>query len=197
MLIRPTPCRFAAGMLLMLVLGSAPGARAQSPDACAEALEQAEERYVEAEYDAAMQQLAPCLNRTDLPESQTVAVYRLLTLSHIKKGELEDAKLAVVELLDRVPGYVPDPVIDLPAYVSLVQLVRDQVQLAITPGPPEETAEPLPDLRVEERQRSWFEANRSWLIAGGVAVGVVTGLVLSAGGGGGGSSALPLPPAMP
>jgi Tfp pilus assembly protein PilF len=52
---------------------------------------------------------------------------RLLALTQLKQGDLVAARAAVLEILAVAPEYRADPVQDVPAYVSLVNVVRQQV----------------------------------------------------------------------
>lgn len=196
---RRTPLRWLLGFVVLtgsLLAGSltAPSARAQDATwGCPEALESSETLYVEGRYDEVIQVVSSCL-RTGTPTAEmAVAAYRLMALSYIKRGEIEEAKLAILQLFGRDATYQPDPIRDLPAYTSLVNLVRQQVELR---------AEPEPTERREPERSARTRSNRRWLVASGAILlgGVVTALTLGDGGtvgGGGGSDMLPLPPGVP
>lgn len=173
---------------------------AQTPDSCATALAGAEAQYVQGQLDETITLLAPCLGREEVAVAEAVPAYRLLALSYIKKGNLEEAKIAVLELLNRSPSYEPDPIRDLPSYAALVNVVKQQLVLAAgrrpVEGPEQQPAEPIQPVQ----QHSWLRAHRGWLIGSSVAlVGIVTAIAAGGGGGGGPEPipTLPRPPGLP
>jgi hypothetical protein len=193
--------------LLMLALFGHSGAFAQTVSPCSEVLPEAEQRYVEGEIDTVITLLAPCVASEEISVEEAVGAYRLLSLSYVKRGELEEAKVAVLELLNRKPDYEPDPVRDLPSYAALVNVVKQQLTLAAAQAPVEETEEPRTPVVEPVRRRSWFAAHRGWVLAGGsVAVASIVAAVAAGGGGGGGgtnpppggsTNPLPPPPRLP
>ena len=169
---------------------------AQAQDRCEEAIAAAETQYVEGRFSEVLTTLAPCMNRDDILIEDAVAAYRLRALAFIRRGDVEEARLAIIELLSRDPEYLPDPIQDIPSYVALVDLVRRELQLDEPPTPV--AGEPAVDDLPQDQRRSWFRSNRGWLIAGGSAalVGIITAVAAS-GGGGGSDGTLPGPPVMP
>lgn len=121
---RRGPGRVAVVFVVLLIYAGQSGAFAQTVDPCSAALPQAEERYVAGEIDTVITLLAPCMANRAISTEDAVSAYRLLSLSYIKLGELEQAKIAVLELLNRRPDYEPDPVRDLPSYAALVNVVK-------------------------------------------------------------------------
>lgn len=171
---------------------------AQAQDRCERAIAEAETQYVEGRFGEVITTLAPCMNRDDILIEDAVAAYRLRALAFIRRGDVEEARLALIELLSREPEYEPDPIRDIPSYVALVELVRRELQLDEPPTPV--AGEPAVDDLPQEQQRSWLRSNRGWLIAGGSAalVGIITAVAASGGGGGNtGTNTLPGPPVMP
>jgi hypothetical protein len=170
-------------------------AQAQSNPVCAQVLPSAEEQYLETNYDEALRLIAACLNQSDIPSGQAVSAYRLLALVHLKRDELEQARSAVLNLLGVEPDYVADPVASPPAYVSLVAIVKRDLQSTIAR---EEVAEP-------QRRRPFFRRTSTWVTIGGVLVGSGVATVLALGGGDGGGEEppptgpdpLPFPPTTP
>ncbi|GEM_PF-1891604 len=192
-------------MALLACFGYAE-AFAQAVSPCSELLPEAERHYVAGELDAVITVLTPCVASSEISVEEAVSAYRLLSLSYIKRGELEQAKIAVLQLLSHKPDYGPDPVRDLPSYTALVNVVKQQLTLAVAQEPVAvEEREESPRVSPEPvRRRSWFAAHRGWVLAGGsVAVaGIVAAVAAGSSGGGdggsgGGASALPLPPALP
>lgn len=189
--------------LLVGLLGLGVGARpavAQEESSCEEAFEAAETAYLDGDFEAATRLLSPCLDRTDLSEERTVQAYRLLSLAHLQQDELPEARAAVINILNVQPGYEADPVEDPPPYVSLVSIVRRDVQPAQRAEADDEAAE-------EDRSTPFFRRTSTWVsIAGSLLVGgVVTFVTLGQGGGDGGgggdppggSDPLPEPPGTP
>ena len=171
---------------------------AQAQDVCEQAIAEAETQYVEGRFGDVITTLAPCMDRDDILVKDAVAAYRLRALAFIRRGDVEEARLAIIELLGREPEYEPDPILDIPSYVALVELVRRELQLD---EPPMAVAgEPALDDPPQEQRRSWFRSNRGWLIAGGSAalVGIITAVAVSGGTGGPpGTNTLPGPPVLP
>ena len=171
----------------------------------------AENRYLEGFFDEAIALLAPCLERDDLPTEEAVQVYRLIGLAHMNKGDLEQARQTVSALLASVSTYEADPIQDPPSYVTMVTLVRQEIEAAAQPeeAPVEPVAEPevqppaaQPEVRVEppplrpeeqtptsivsrrpEQQRRILRTPKSWLLATGGAIVVATAVALAFGGG--------------
>ncbi len=164
---------------------------------CEQAVADAQARYVEGRFDDVISTLSECLHREDVLVSQAVAAYRLVALAYIRKGEVEEARLAIIQLLNRMPEYEPDRIRDIPSYVALVNLMKQDLQLETDS---DLTADETPTSTEQETvPRSWLQSNRGWLLAGGSAalVGVVLALTVGGGGGNGGTSALPPPPGLP
>lgn len=95
---------------------------------CAPELAEADRAYVEGVYERVVSVLGDCLEKPALVPAAVVDASRLLALAHLKRGDLASARAAVQELLALVPEYRPDPVQDVPAYVSLVDIVRQRQQ---------------------------------------------------------------------
>lgn len=121
--------------LLVLFLGALTAslccvatAHAQTEAACSERLTAARDLYETRQYEEAVDRLSACLWRSGLSVDFVEEGYRLLALAYLRLDDVPNARLALVELLARSPDYRPDPVRDLPSYVSLARLVRQQVQ---------------------------------------------------------------------
>lgn len=91
---------------------------------CDRIADTAQERYVAGEYDAVHTFLADCLD-SRLADHVAIRLHRLVALAHMKQDQHEEARRTVEALLDDVPSYDADAVQDLPAYVALVDEVRD------------------------------------------------------------------------
>lgn len=124
----------------------APVASAQGqpqPVPCQRALLEAEDRYREQVYVAVAPLVLDCIHHPDSTPAEAERGYRLLTLSYLKQGLLVDARLAIVRLLSTNPQYEPDPLSDLPLYVSLVSAVREHLRPEIGLSQAAEDMEPL------------------------------------------------------
>lgn len=183
-----SPFRVSLGLCLLGLLVFPGVLCAQSEDVCSEALQTAEEQYRERAYEEARQVVSACLNQDEVPPDQAVAAYRLLALIHLKQDQLEAAREAVINLLGVNPEYEPDDVESPPAYVSLVSVVKEDLD----PEQLEDDAEEEPP---------FFERRSTWVTIGGIVLGsgLATYFTVGPGGddGGAGSDALPIPPNPP
>lgn len=92
----------------------------------------------QAHYDAgahgeAIEALTACLEKPELNPDEAARAHRLLALTHLRMGALADAREAVLAILEQAPDYEADPVRDLPAYASLVAIVRRQLADDLVP----------------------------------------------------------------
>ncbi len=131
--------------VLLLALWAAAPALAQPASPCVATLEVAQANYVNQEFAQAEALLRECLNRPDMDDQTAIAVHRLLTLVYLRQDDLAEARQSVVRLLGVSFEYEPDPVEDPPAYVALVESIKEQlrvereaVALPEEPVPPEE-----------------------------------------------------------
>jgi hypothetical protein len=95
---------------------------------CDPEVDEAAGAYRNGEHGRAIGLLRECLARPTLESQAAVRAHRLLALVHLERGEFAEARAAVLGLLRTVPEYEADPVLDLPAYVDLVGIVRRQVE---------------------------------------------------------------------
>lgn len=193
-----SPVRYGCRCILLVsLLGmmSVPSAMAQEATTCEEAISSAESAYLNGNFQEAISQASTCLDRQDVSEDQAVEAYRLISLAHLRRNELQQARAAIVNIFGIRPSYEADPIEDPPEYVSLVSIVQREVQPEVPPA--EEPA--------EEDRTPFFRRTSTWLsLIGSVAVGgVVTFLTLGQNGGddGGGPPTgpdpLPPPPGTP
>ena len=177
---------------LRAVWGQAP-----SP-ACEQALPAAEAQYRDAAYDEALRLVAACLDQGQTSDGQAVAAYRLLALIYLKQDEIERARSAVVNLLGIDPAYTVDPIASPPSFVSLVTIVKRDLQ----------TPEEIRPAEAERGRPSFFRRTGTWMTIGTILVGSGVATVLSLGGGGdagsegggpppSGPDPLPIPPGTP
>lgn len=117
-------------LLLALLAFLAVPAAAQN---CDTALDDASEQYRAGYFDEAIELLTDCLERNAFDAEERRRVYRLLGLSYIGKDREQDARAAVRALLEVAPDYQPDPAVDPPPFVQLVEEMNQA-----TPPPPVE-----------------------------------------------------------
>ena len=72
--------------------------------------------------------------RGPMAVDEAVQVYRLISLSHLTKGDLEPAQQTVRDLLRTAPTYQADPIQDPPSYVTMVDVVRQEMAAAAQPA---------------------------------------------------------------
>lgn len=105
-----------------------------SPDdsvkTCAPELSAAERSYRTGAFEEARRDLSECLNwkLPYLPEDEYGPALRLLSLLHLRTGNVAEAKTTAELLLHLQPDYAPDPVRDPPGYVAIVDLIKEHRQ---------------------------------------------------------------------
>lgn len=183
-------------LVISLVVGPAAAQEADGP--CEEALAVAEAAYRNAEFDDAIRLLSPCLDRDDVPEAQAVRAYRLLSLTHLQRDELPEARAAIVRIFSLRPEYEADPIEDPPSYVSLVSIVRRDVQPTAAADDETEEARRTPFFR---RTSTWVSVASTLVVGGVVSLFVLGSSGDDDGNGGGGNGGdpdpLPDPPGTP
>ena len=111
----------AASCLLFLV----PQSRAQSAN-CTQEMNEANDLYAQGQFDQTIVLIDRCLTKRGVSDEEQRAAYRLKGLSYIGKGLEGDAKASVRALLEFAPNYQPDPVLDPPDFVSLVDEIKSE-----------------------------------------------------------------------
>jgi hypothetical protein len=117
--------------VLSIVVGlpmTASPARAQESSLCASALQAAAEQYRDGAFDETVRLASACLNQSPVAPGDARTAYRLLALAYLKQDDLPSARKAAVNILGVDPDYAPDPVDDPPDYVSLITVVRQDLQ---------------------------------------------------------------------
>lgn len=187
--------RWVVLMGLIGLIGAGPAVAQEASPTCEEAIAAGESSYLNGNFEEAIGQVSACLERQDVLEEQAVRAYRLISLSHLRLNELQQARSAIVNIFGIRPGYEADPVEDPPEYVSLVSIVRRDVQPEVPPADEQSS---------DDSRAPFFRRTSTWLsLIGSVAVGgVVTFLTLGQGGDGGeepppGPGSLPPPPGTP
>ncbi|MEP0548689.1 MAG: tetratricopeptide repeat protein [Rhodothermales bacterium] len=142
---------FAVGLALVL---SVAGVMAQPEPDCAVLLSRAQDHYTSQRFDDAEQAVRACLERPAVGDPDALGAYRLLALIHLRQDDLAEAKRAVIRLLGVSFDYRPDPVLDPPTYVALVETIRDQLRVADVPPPRDATEAPMAEAPALPTQRA-------------------------------------------
>jgi len=196
--------------LSLIALILTPAVQAQAQTKCDELLINAEEQYRIGSFPEAIATLNECLAEPDIPKKQKTAAHRLRALAFMSQNLESEAKNSVRKLLELVPDYSPDPSLDKPTFIKLVEEVK-QEQLSLEAVKEEETpkVEPRPQKEQEPEDLSKIIPDKKggggakkWLFIGGA--GLLAGGVLAivAGGGGdgdngGGGPPIGIPPVLP
>ena len=153
---------------------------------CTEELSQAEERYNLGRFDEVIGLVNTCLEKEGVPDVELRQAYRLMGLSYLGKRLEGDARTSIRQLLELVPNYEPDPDLDPPPFIAMVEYVRSEIETESLAAA--EEAQQI----VQTKKKRW----RKWLLIGGAVVGGGA-VALALSGAGSGSSAIASPPSLP
>ena len=122
--------RFLTALCLVaaLFLFDVEQSTAQNTANCDQEMTQANDLYALGRFDEAISFIQQCLDKSGISEDQRRSAYRIIGLSYIGKGLEGDAKDSVRRLLALAPNYTPDPVLDPPDFVSLVNELKAEMQ---------------------------------------------------------------------
>ena len=121
--------RLAPHRLFLLVSLFVAASVAAQPSPCPDALTAAETQYREQAYAAVELPVFDCVYHPEATVEEQVAAYRLLALSLIKQDRLPEARETIIKILGVDYAYVADLTTDLPLYVGLVRVTREQLQI--------------------------------------------------------------------
>lgn len=108
-------------LLLALAAALAVPVAAQS---CGSALDRADASYQSGDFDDAIGRLTACLDWGSFSPEERRRAYRLVGLSYLGKDREADAREAIARLLEVAPTYQPDPALDPPPFVRMVEEAR-------------------------------------------------------------------------
>ena len=91
---------------------------------CGDVLDQAKEHYTFGRFDEAIDLLTACVDEPGGDPAVLQEAYRVIGMAYVAMSKELEAKQAIRELLELVPGYEPDPENDRPGYVELVREVK-------------------------------------------------------------------------
>ncbi|MEZ4701020.1 MAG: hypothetical protein R2834_11860 [Rhodothermales bacterium] len=193
-----------ATLLALLCLMCWTTAEAQNAR-CSDLLVEANQTYSRGAFDETIALLDRCMALPDVTEAERRTAYRLKGLCYIGKGLEVDARESVRRLLTLVPDYEPDPAMDPPNFVTLIQEVRQELDTTLTPetqaaAPAEQPAQTRPPVTqpVVTSRRSRGGAGKYVLAGLGVgAVGGLAYLLLKGDGSSSGGEPISSPPALP
>lgn len=190
---------------VLIVCGFFAGTAHAQDATCADLLAQADQFYERGGFDEAIARTDQCLALTSVSETERRTAYRLKGLSYIGKGLEVDARESIRRLLELVPNYEPDPVMDPPNFVDMITEMRDEMTAEESEPQEVETADSTPPPVVSTPTTGTSrrkKGGRKWLL-GGLGVAAAGGLVaiLASGGGGdgggGGNTSIADPPPLP
>ena len=168
-------------LIFIPIAGKFGSINAQSIEACAEELKEAQNKYDTGRFDEVIEIVNECLSNENLSQENKRKAYRLLGLTYVAKDYLAEAKTAVSKLLDIVPNYKPDPEQDPPTYVNIIseeikerKNVEKEKEVSIV----ESSAAEKKQVDSTEKQ-----SNSLWWYIGGGVVVLVAVVVLALGGG--------------
>lgn len=97
--------------------------------ACQGALSEAEASFYEALFDDAIATLNGCIFVGGFLAEEKEHAYTLLAKVHFKQGTRGEAEASLRELMKMTPDYRPDPLLEPPEFVALVEHVRNAMAL--------------------------------------------------------------------
>jgi tetratricopeptide (TPR) repeat protein len=138
--------RWFIGTMICMAIPSL-NALAQTQDQCAAELAEAEQKYKLGQSQQAIAAVRRCLDKNDLTQADKIQAYRLLALAHIVDDSLNQARQALMNLLEIAPDYQPDPDAR-PTFIKLVAEVKQQM--------PQRPQEPVASLKPKNAIKNEF-----------------------------------------
>ncbi len=150
--------------------------QAQTQD-CEKALAEAEQKYSAGRFDEAIDLLEKCLP-VGFSDEEKKKAYKLLAFSYLAKDYLDQAKNAILKLLELVPTWQPDPIQDPPPFTKMVEEVKEQMEKEREDRVPTEPEE----ITLPEVPAKGGGGKKILLVAGGGAVvAALVGFLLTGG----------------
>ena len=184
---------------------------AQTQDTCEKILAEAQDKYQEGLLQDAINLVNRCLSLQSISDDHREQAFKLLGKAYHAQGLLERAKENLKKLLELIPNWLPDPMVDTPSFQRLAEQVISEIQQQQEEQQQEEQQqEEAPPPTSQQPTQPVKKGGRKALLFIGGGGAVVAGLIIAlAGGGGGGGGGdnggngpplpqrLPGPPALP
>ncbi len=155
---------FVGGLCLAL-LGTSP-VIAQDDAPCTASLAAAQAYYVDQDFDVSETLLRECVTRPDVDEETSIQVHRLLTLVYLRQDNRPEAEQVITRLLEDVSfDYIPDPILDPPAYVALVESIKEPLRIEREQALAAQETLPLVDEVSVEEEVSTFQSQAAFRTA--------------------------------
>jgi len=162
---------------------------------CSVELTEAESKYQEGQLDEAIALVRRCLDKDNLTLEESERAYKLIGKAYHAKGLLAESKENLRKLLKLIPNWRPDPNLETPSFLRLVdEVIKEleaekakQIQPAIEEPKKEEP-------KVEQPVKKG--GGKKFIFIGGVSAAAAAVAVLFLLGGGG-DKQLPGPPPLP
>ena len=103
-------------------------APAHAQEQCKTDLLEAQKKYDESQFDEAIALLNGCLRRGNLTTMESEKIYTLLAKANYAKELLDRARKNLIQLLELVPGWRPNPEVDPPAFQKFAENVIKEVK---------------------------------------------------------------------
>lgn len=174
-------------LFLFLVFVMPVTVSAQDIAVCINNLTEADEARRRGQFEQAISLLEQCKDNSALSILDRSTAHKIIAKSYEGLQREQDAKAAIRSLLEIAPDYEPDPNLDSPSFVELVNEVRAESQAGneVAEKPISTNAESM--LAEEKRAKR----KKLLLIGGGSAVAIAAAAILLSGGG---DDQLPGPP---
>jgi len=160
---------------------------AQPQEKCVALLKEAEEKYTDGQLDETIALVNRCLDQDGLRLEESEQAYKLLGKTYHAKGLLAQSKENLHKLLELIPNWRPDPNLETPSFLRLVDEVIKEMKSTEEPKKEEPKVEPP----VKKG------GGKKFLFIGGVGAAAAAAVVFLLGSGGGAAQRLPEPPPLP
>jgi hypothetical protein len=159
-------------LLAFLIIMALPGeplvaALQQESDVYAKKIKEAENKYLNGDFDSSIRILEESLRSLNFPTDLKMPAYELLAQNYLAKSLVTKAESAIRQLLQLVPAYVPSP--ENPPFAAEVEKVRQEMASKAPVEPVKQKEE------VAWYENTWVLVGGGVLVAGGVALLLLTG----------------------
>ncbi|GEM_PF-5198630 len=180
-------------LIVITGLDLSAAALAQTSNACEAILKEAEEKYINAQFEPAIVLINACLSQAEITLKDKITAHKLLAQVYVSKGDLESAKKNFKLILEADSKFTLVAGQERPNVIQVFEEARR-----------EKRVEKLPAVSGSSPVEKKGGSKKTLLIigGGGVAVAAIVVAVLASGssggnGGGGAEGAFPKPPVRP